>query len=185
MNKKLLLHCCCAPCASGVVPQIEGWDITLLFYNPNIDTSEEYIRRAEALESYVKQYNEEFDKNIQYIIVPYEHKDFLTGAKAMKDEPEGGKRCTYCISTRLDFTAEYARDHEYDAFASTLSVSPHKDHNLINDIGFTLGKKYGIDYLHSNFKKNNGFLYSVQNSTKYNLYRQAYCGCEFAKNHLK
>ena len=183
--KKLLLHACCAPCTSGVIPQIEGYDITLLFYNPNIDTEEEFVKRAQALEDYVTKYNNEYNQNIKYIIVPYNHEDFIKGAKELKDEPEGGKRCSYCISERLEFTAKYATEHDYDIFSSTLSVSPHKNHNLINDIGLILSGKYSVDYLPSNFKKNNGFLNSIKNSEKYNLYRQNYCGCEFAKGHLK
>lgn len=185
MNKKLLLHSCCAPCTSGVLPQLEGYDITLLFYNPNIDTEDEFNLRAKTLEDYVSKYNNEFGLNIEYIIVPYNHSDFLSGAKALKDQPEGGKRCCFCISQRLDFTAKYAMENGYDIFASTLSVSPHKNHNFINDTGIMYSKKYRIDYLSSDFKKNNGFLHSIQNSKKYNLYRQNYCGCEFAKTHLK
>jgi len=185
MKKKLLLHSCCAPCASGVVPQIEGYEITLLFYNPNIDTQEEYNLRLATLEEYVNKYNEEFDANLKYIAIPYNHNEFLKGAKSLKDEPEGAKRCVFCINQRLEYTAQFAIENDYDIFASTLSVSPHKDHNLINDIRLNHSKKYGVDYLQSNFKKNNGFLKSIQNSYKYQLYRQKYCGCEFAKGHLK
>ena len=180
MSKKLLLHACCAPCSSGVLPQLEKWEITLLFYNPNIDTLEEWGKRADAMSKYVKEYNKECKRNIELIVVPYNHQEFLKGTSGLEREREGGKRCDYCIASRLDYTAKYARDNNYDTFASTLSVSPHKDYNTINSIGSLLADKYGVEYLPSNFKKNNGFLMSIRNSEKYKLYRQGYCGCEFA-----
>ena len=179
--KKLLLHSCCAPCSSGVVPQLEEYDITLLFYNPNIDTEEEFNRRVEAIKQYVNLYNKEYNKDIKYIIIPYNHNEYLDRAKSLSFEEEGGKRCEVCIDIRLDFTGKYAKEHGYDIFASTLSVSPHKDNNLINKLGEIIGNKYQIEHLPNNFKKDNGFLNSVLNSRKYNLYRQNYCGCEFAK----
>lgn len=184
MKTKLLLHACCAPCSSGVVPQLEEYDITLLFYNPNIDTLEEYNRRLEAMYMFIEKYNEEFNANLSCIAIPYKHEDFLRVAESLSKEKEGGARCTACIGERLEFTAKYAKDNGYPLFASTLSVSPHKNHELINNIGKQLKEKYGVDYLPSNFKKNNGFLNSIANSKKYELYRQAYCGCEFAKGHL-
>ncbi|MBE5735972.1 MAG: epoxyqueuosine reductase QueH [Clostridiales bacterium] len=178
---KLLLHACCAPCSSGVVPQlIDTWDITLLFYNPNINTEEEFNRRAKAMELYVKKFNKEFKSDIKLVIIPYEHDKFIIGARGQETEPEGGKRCDYCIAMRLGFTAEYAKDNGYNTFASTLSVSPHKNYKTINNIGEILSEKYSVNYLPSNFKKNNGFLNSIRNSTKYGLYRQGYCGCEYA-----
>lgn len=181
--KKLLLHSCCAPCSSGVVPQLDNYDITLLFYNPNIDTLDEYNRRLGALKDYVKKYNEETHKNIKYIAIPYNHEEFTSiVTEELSGEHEGGKRCNVCIATRLEFTSQYAKTHGYDIFSSTLSVSPHKNHNIINDIGNKLSQKYTVEYLENNFKKNNGFLNSIQNSKKYELYRQNYCGCEFAKN---
>lgn len=181
--KRLLLHSCCAPCSSGVVPQLEDYDITLLFYNPNIDNIQEYNRRLEALERYVALYNQETGNDIKYIAIPYNHEEFTSKVDStLALEKEGGARCKVCIKSRLDFTAEYASTHGYDIFCSTLSVSPHKNHELINDIGKELSKKYDIEYLENNFKKNNGFLNSIQNSKRYELYRQTYCGCEFAKN---
>jgi predicted adenine nucleotide alpha hydrolase (AANH) superfamily ATPase len=180
MSKKLLLHACCAPCSSGVVPQLEDWDITIFFYNPNIDTLDEWNKRADAMTSYVKQYNKEYKKDIKLVTIPYSHEEFLKGAKGLEEEKEGGKRCDFCIATRLDFTAKYAKENGYDTFASTLSVSPHKDYNTINSIGSILANKYDMEYLPSNFKKNNGFLMSIKNSEKYKLYRQGYCGCEYA-----
>lgn len=184
MKTKLLLHACCAPCSSGVVPQLEEYDITLLFYNPNIDTLEEYNRRLEAMYMFIEKYNAEFGTNLSCIAIPYNHDSFLSIAENLAHEKEGGARCTACIGERLEFTAKYAKDYGYPLFASTLSVSPHKNHELINTIGEKLKEKYSVNYLPSNFKKNNGFLNSIANSKKYELYRQAYCGCEFAKGHL-
>ena len=183
--RKLLLHSCCAPCTSGVLPQLEDFDITLLFYNPNIDTLEEYNKRADALVDYVSQYNAEFNTNIKYIIAPYNHSEFIDKITDLESEKEGGRRCTNCISLRLEYTAEIAKNEGYDIFASTLSVSPHKNHIMINELGNNLSREYNIEYLPSNWKKNNGFLNSINNSKKYNIYRQNYCGCEFAKSHLE
>lgn len=178
MKKKMLLHACCAPCSSGVIWQIiDDYDITLLFYNPNIDTEEEYNKRAEALEILVNELNKEYDYNLKYIIVPYKQSEFLDYIKGLENEPEGGKRCNVCFSIRLDYSAKFAKENGYDIFATTLTVSPHKDFNIINNIGEGLSKKYDIEYMPSNFKKRNGFLTSIQNSKKYNIYRQNYCGC--------
>jgi len=185
MTKKLLLHACCAPCSSGVVPQLEGYDTTLLFYNPNIDSKSEYEKRLNALKQYVIDYNNEYNTNIKYIAIPYNHPEFLYKITSLENEKEGGKRCEVCIQQRLDFTAKYAKDFGYDIFASTLSVSPHKNAELINTLGSQLSERYNIEYLENNFKKNNGYLNSIRNSQKYNLYRQNYCGCEFAKGHLQ
>ena len=182
--RKLLLHSCCAPCTSGVLPHIDDYDITLLFYNPNIDTIEEYNKRASALVEYVDKYNKEYNKDIKYIIVPYNHEEFIEKIVSLENEKEGGARCYKCIDIRLQYTAKYASDNGYDIFSSTLSVSPHKNNVMINEIGDRLSKDYMVDYLHSNWKKNNGFLNSLNNSKKYNIYRQNYCGCEFAKSHL-
>lgn len=182
--KKLLLHACCAPCSSGVVPQLKDYEITLLFYNPNIDTEEEYILRVNALKQYVEKYNLEYKSNLKYIICPYNHNEFIKNISSLENEPERGKRCGKCIGLRLKATAEYAKNNGYDIFSSTLSVSPHKDHELINNLGNNLAKEFEVEYLNNNFKKNNGYLNSINNSKKYGIYRQNYCGCEFAKSHL-
>ena len=183
--KKLLLHSCCAPCSSGVVPQLEDYDITLLFYNPNIYTLSEYNLRLDALKQYVEKYNKEYNSNLKYIAIPYNHEEFTSLIVGKENEKEGGDRCKSCISQRLEFTAKFCAENGYDIFCSTLSVSPHKNHDLINDLGKKFSSQYNIEYLENNFKKNNGFLNSINNSKKYNLYRQNYCGCEFAKSHLK
>lgn len=174
MKKKMLLHSCCAPCTSGVTWQLTDYDITLLFYNPNIDSLEEYNRRLDALELLVAKLNEE-GNNIKLIAIPYNHEEFTSQIVGLEQEKEGGSRCQKCITLRLQFTAKYAQEHGYDIWASTLSVSPHKDFEFINKVGESLSDM--CNYLPSNFKKNNGFLTSIQLSKKYGLYRQNYCGC--------
>ena len=171
MKKRMLLHTCCAPCASGVTWQLEDYDLTLLFYNPNIDTLEEYNRRLDACEKFCKKFN------LKLIAIPYNHEEFTSHILGRERDPEGGKRCEICISLRLEFTAKFANENNYDIWASTLSVSPHKDYKLINTIGEKLQDKYNCTYFPSNFKKNNGFLKSIQLSKELNLYRQNDCGC--------
>ena len=177
MNKKMLLHACCGPCASGVIPQLLDYDITVIYYNPNIDTLEEYNKRLEALKIVVNEMNKEYKKDIKVISIPYNHDEFASKIKGLENEPEGGKRCDICFALRLDYVANYAKNNGFDIWASTLSVSPHKDHNKINTIGNSIAKKYNCEYYPSNFKKKNGFLMSIQNSKKYGIYRQTYCGC--------
>ena len=174
---KLLLHSCCAPCTSGVLPQLSGYDITLLFYNPNIDTMEEYNKRLNALYDFVEKFSLDTNTTYNIIAIPYNHEEFTSKIMGLENEPEGGNRCTKCIDLRIGFTAKYAKEHGYDLYASTLSVSPHKNHELINQIGDKYSKALNVEYMPSNFKINNGFLMSVQNSKKYGIYRQRYCGC--------
>ena len=177
MKKKLLLHSCCAPCTSGVLWQVDDYDTTLLFYNPNIDTLEEYTKRLNALKKFIQDINQEKKSNIKIIAIPYNHDEFSSKITGLENEKEGGNRCEICFNLRLDFTAKYAKENGFDLFATTLTVSPHKNHNIINKIGNELKEKYNVDYLESNFKKNNGYLISIQNSKKYGIYRQIYCGC--------
>ncbi|MBE5758013.1 MAG: epoxyqueuosine reductase QueH [Clostridiales bacterium] len=180
MRKKLLLHACCAPCSCGVIDQVKDYDITLLFYNPNLDTLDEYNRRLEAMNIMIAFFNSK-GYNLKLIAIPYNENEFLSKVQGFENEKEGGKRCPICLSLRLDFTAKFASENGYDIFASTLSVSPHKDYELINNIGANVSKKYNIEYLPNNFKKNNGFLNSIKISKEMGIYRQNYCGCKFAK----
>lgn len=177
MKKRMLLHSCCAPCTSGVLWQLEDYDITLYFYNPNIDSEEEYTRRLDALKDYIQKINAETKQNIQIIAEPYNHHEFSRKIVGMENDKEGGERCSICFAIRLSKTAQFAKDNNYDIFATTLTVSPHKNYEVINSIGQRLGDKYSVEYLPSNFKKNNGYLISIQNSKKYGIYRQNYCGC--------
>ena len=168
---KLLLHVCCAPCSSSVLPRLEGFDIVPYFYNPNIDTVAEYGKRAEQ---FIK-------LGASPVVEKYDHNEFLSAVRGLENAPEGGERCRKCIAMRLERAAVKAREEGAEWFCSTLSVSPHKDAEFINAVGETLEKKYGVKFLPNDFKKENGFLNSVRLSKQANLYRQNYCGCEFSR----
>ena len=178
--EKLLLHSCCAPCSSGVLDDLrKEYDITVFFYNPNIFPLEEYEKRAQEQEKYLQQIG------ISYIICDYEPKEYQDFIKGLEEEPEGGSRCSKCFELRLRKTAEYAKKHNYDMFTTTLSVSPHKNHNIINEIGNKIGEEVGVKFLEANFKKNDGYLKSINNCKLYNIYRQNYCGCKYSMWFLK
>jgi predicted adenine nucleotide alpha hydrolase (AANH) superfamily ATPase len=163
--EKLLLHTCCCPCFSSVFEQIHAqYALTLYFCNPNIRPTAEYDRRFAELKTYPPS---------QGILIIEGTHEFI----ALPDTPEGGERCRRCIEYRLAETARYAKNHAYESFATTLTVSPHKNAEMINELGDKLSKQYGIKYIASNFKKNNGYLRSLELSKQYNLYLQNYCGC--------
>lgn len=170
---KLLLHVCCAPCSAGVVNRLTAFETTLYYFNPNTYPETEYNLRFE-----------QFGKltNLQIIKVEYNHNDFLTKITGLEQENEGGKRCKECIRLRMEKTFEHAKANGYDYVTTSLSVSPHKNADFINHIGKELEEKYNIKYLYADFKKENGYLNSINNSKKLNLYRQDYCGCEFSVN---
>ncbi len=168
---KLLLHCCCAPCSSAVIERIkEFFDITFYYYNPNIFPQEEYVLRQS-----------EFKKlGVKVVAEQYNHEEFLRVIKGKENEKEGGIRCQICIAERLDKTFQYAIENGYDVVTTTLSISPHKDCEFINQLGERLQDKYGVKYLHADFKKQNGYLRSIQICKELGIYRQDYCGCEFS-----
>lgn len=171
---KLLLHCCCAPCSSAVIEKLkEYFDITYLYFNPNIFPENEYVLRREQFEKL----------GVKVVDIGYEHDKFLDLVKGMENESEGGRRCNVCIAMRMDEAFEYAKSHNFDIVTTTLSISPHKNAEFINLTGENLEKKYKIKYLHADFKKENGFLRSTQIAKQVNMYRQNYCGCEFSANH--
>lgn len=180
--KKLLLHACCAPCSSGVLPQIyKDYDITLYFYNPNLDSETEFNKRLEAVNKLVNAFNSEFNTNVKLVVPPFNKQEFLGKVQNLLNEKEGGKRCDVCFSIRLQETAKYAKENSFDLFATTLTISPHKNFQTINKIGQNIGSSLGVEYLPSNFKKHNGFLMSIEYSKKYDLYRQTYCGCKLGQ----
>ena len=177
---RLLLHVCCAPCSSYVLEYLtQYFDITALFYNPNISPKSEYDYRAEEL---CRLSNEmPLSYPITCRIEEYDPASFVTIAKGLEHEPEGGERCTACYRLRLTRTAQIAAAEGYDYFTTTLSISPLKDAVRLNTIGSELSTEYGIPYLYSDFKKREGYKRSIQLSAEYSLYRQDYCGCAFSK----
>lgn len=176
IKPKLLLHACCAPCASACVERLAPYfDVTLFFYNPNMDTAEEYGKRAEELRKLAGVFG------VNCVITDYEPTEFYDAVKGYEDCPEGGSRCEKCFGLRLHKTAEYAAENGYDYFTTTLTVSPLKNAELINATGFYAAEKAGVQFLPSDFKKKGGYLRTVELSREYGLYRQNYCGCEFSK----
>lgn len=176
----LLLHACCAPCSSYVMEYLsEYFDITVLYYNPNISPYEEYQKRSDELSRLVREM--EKLKNVRVVISPYEPESFEEIAKGREDLKEGGARCFECYKLRLDYSAKYAKEHSFDFFTTTLSISPHKNALVLNEIGATLSDKYGVPYLFSDFKKRGGYKRSCELSEQFGLYRQNYCGCVYSK----
>ncbi|MCR4923064.1 MAG: epoxyqueuosine reductase QueH [Lachnospiraceae bacterium] len=183
---RLLLHSCCAPCSSYCLLYLaEFFDITDLYYNPNITSESEYEHRALELKRLIDIYNEDFEEkdriNIKFIRGDYEPEVFLEMAKGLEYLPEGGNRCYKCYEIRLRKAAEYAKEGGFDYFTTTLSISPLKNADWINEIGERIGDEYNIRHLPSDFKKKNGYLRSTELSKEYGLYRQDYCGCEFSR----
>ena len=175
---KLLLHACCGPCSSAVLEQLcSHFEITVLYYNPNTWPEEEYRRRGEELERFVA---EAHPLGVKVVEDRYDPREFYEAAAGLEAEPERGGRCTACYRLRLRRAAEYAAENGFDWFTSTLSISPHKDAERLNQIGRELEEEYGVKFLPSDFKKKNGYLRSLQLSEEYCLYRQEYCGCEFS-----
>lgn len=176
---KILLHSCCAPCSSQVITLLtEYFDITILYYNPNIYPKDEYIKRKEEQ---IKLINEiEHKSKIDIIDCDYENNIYENTIKGLENEPEGGKRCQQCFILRLEKTAQIAKKLNYNYFSTTLTVSPHKNSTIINNIGYELEKKYNIKWLPSDYKKEEGYKKSIELSKKYNLYRQDYCGCKYS-----
>ncbi|MBQ8472393.1 MAG: epoxyqueuosine reductase QueH [Bacilli bacterium] len=180
-KKKLLLHACCAPCSSYVIEYLsEYFDITILYYNPNIDTEEEFNHRLRELKRFVKEFK---TKNpVKVISLGYDNKEYLDEVVGLEKELEGGSRCYKCFKLRLTKSCLYARSNNFDYFTTTLTISPLKNSRILNEIGHDLEQEYGINYLYSDFKKREGYKRSIVLSNKYNLYRQDYCGCQFSKN---
>ena len=174
----LLLHVCCGPCSSYVLEYLSNYfEITILFYNPNIYPKEEYIRRKEEMEEFVSKVY----PNTKYIIMDYNEKEFYDAVRGYEHLGERSERCFKCYELRLKKTVEYAKENGYDYFTTSLSISPYKVSSKLNEIGSNLEKEYGINYLYSDFKKKNGYKRSIEISREYNMYRQEYCGCVYSK----
>ena len=176
----LLLHACCAPCSSYVLEYLnEYFNITVFFYNPNITEKTEYIKRSDELMRLIRELPH--SNEIKFIDGGYEPEKITAIAKSLETEPEGGKRCFKCYRLRLEESARTAKENGFDYFTTTLSISPHKNAQVLNETGKELSDIYRVGYLFSDFKKRNGYKRSCELSEIYNLYRQDYCGCIYSK----
>lgn len=176
----LLLHSCCGPCSSSVLEMLcEHFQVTVLYYNPNIWPNEEYTKRCHEQKRFCKSFSNA-ERHINFVATDHRPKDFAAISKGREEALEGGERCTLCYALRLEETAKYARDNGFDFFTTTLSVSPLKDADRLNAIGESLAKKYNVKYLTSDFKKQNGYKRSCELSKEYGMYRQSFCGCKYS-----
>ena len=176
-EKRVLLQACCAPCASHCLSELAGKTrVTVYFYNPNLSDREEYEKRRAELLRLIGEtgWADALD-------CAYAPEDFAAVAAGYEDAPEGGARCARCFRLRLEHTAAAAKENGYDLFGTTLTLSPLKNADLINRIGFEAGERYGVEYLPSDFKKRGGYQHSLDLSREHCLYRQNYCGCSFSK----
>ncbi len=179
---KILLHSCCGPCSSYVISYLSKYfDITVLYYNPNIYPKEEYLKRKEEQ---IRLINEiDTDGYVDIMDCDYDNDKYEEKIRGLENEPERGRRCWICYKMRMEKTALLASSNNYDYFCTTLSVSPYKNADWINEIGKELEDIYDVKWLYSDFKKKDGYKKSILLSSKYNLYRQDYCGCEYSKPH--
>ncbi len=176
----LLLHSCCAPCSSYVIEYLSTYfSITVYYYNPNISPREEYLHRAEEQKRLIE--SMPVKNSVRFIEGDYASDEFYKLSRGLENAPEGGERCRQCFELRLRKTAELAAAESFDYFTTTLTISPLKNAQLINETGKALAEKYGVEYLFSDFKKKEGYKRSIELSREYGLYRQNYCGCIFSK----
>ena len=172
----LLLHSCCGPCSSYVIEYLSKFfDITVYFYNPNIHPEQEYLHRLETQRQLIEKLG-----GAVLMEGEYDTQCFFEAVKGSEDCAEGGERCDLCIGERLNKTAQKAKEGGFQYFATTLTVSPHKNAQSINSMGYELSEKNGIKWLPSDFKKKEGYKRSIELSAQYELYRQDYCGCAFS-----
>lgn len=176
----LLLHACCAPCSSYVLEYLSKYfEITVFYYNPNISSLEEYEKRKEEIKRFIDECN--FSSDIKFVEGLYDNDKYEEVIKGLENEKEGGSRCKKCYYLRLEESAKYASDNNFDYFSTTLSISPYKNAQALNEIGKELSDKFGISYLFSDFKKKNGYKRSIELSSIFKLYRQDYCGCIYSQ----
>ena len=180
---RLLLHSCCAPCSSNCIEVLSKYFmVTVFYYNQNISSDEEYKKRVAEQIRFIK----EFDtpNKVEFIEGDYEPDVFFKEVKGLEKEPEGGKRCFKCYELRLRKTAELAKAEAYDYFTTTLTISPLKNSVKLNETGLKLQEEYGVNYLLSDFKKQEGYKRSIELSKEYGLYRQNYCGCVYSRQQI-
>lgn len=176
-----MLHSCCAPCSSYVLEYLSNYfKITVFYYNPNIYPDEEYFKRVKEQEEFIEKLPAK--NKISFIEGNFDKNSFYCAVKGLENIPEGGERCFKCYELRLRKTALTALNLGFDYFCTTLSISPLKKADKLNEIGIKIGNEYGVKYLPSDFKKKNGYKRSVELSREYGMYRQNYCGCVFSLN---
>ena len=177
---KLLLHACCAPCSSYCIEYLSNYfEITVYYYNPNIDTDEEYDKRVNELKRFVSEFKTKYP--VHLVILPHLQEEYNEIVVGLEDEPERGARCLKCYELRLRKSFKYAKENNFDYITTTLTLSPLKNSRVINEIGKKLEDEYDFKYLYSDFKKKEGYKRSIVLSREYNLYRQDYCGCKYSK----
>lgn len=197
VHRRLFLHSCCAPCSSYCLEYLRQYfEVTVFYYNPNISMPEEYRHRVEEQKRLIGELNAQVDagrvqgeeiagcrvpNRISFVEGTYEPERFYEIAKGLEDCPEGGERCFACYELRLREAAQMAKAGGYDYFTTTLTISPLKNAQKLNEIGQQLAQEYGVAYLPSDFKKKGGYQRSIELSKEYGLYRQDYCGCAFSK----
>lgn len=175
-RRKLLLHTCCAPCVTVPIERLgPEYEITCFFYNPNIHPEDEFRRRLSALRNLAN------ELKINLIVPEYRTDVWFELTRGLENEPERGIRCAICFEMRLQETARLAKEENFDLFTTTLTISPHKNSTLINQIGVELSQEFQIEFLEANFKKKDGYQRSLELSQHFNLYRQNYCGCIFSR----
>ncbi|MGN0484222.1 MAG: epoxyqueuosine reductase QueH [Lachnospiraceae bacterium] len=175
----LFLHSCCAPCSSYVLEYLSQYFyITVFYYNPNIYPNEEYTKRVKEQQQFIQKLPTKYP--VSFVEGTFDKERFYAMAKGLENVPEGGERCFRCYELRLRETAAYAKERNMEYFTTTLSISPLKNAQKLNEIGLRLQEEYGINYLCSDFKKKNGYKRSVELSHEYGMYRQDYCGCVFS-----
>ena len=176
---RVLLHSCCGPCSSAVLEYLtQYFDVTLLWYNPNIYPQAEFDRRFRTQVELIEKMG--LSDRVSVLAEPRKSEDYYARIKGLENEPEGGKRCAECFRLRLMECARLAKHYGYDYFCSTLTLSRHKDAELINTLGEEIGRAVGVSWLPSDFKKRDGENRSIELCEQYDIYRQLYCGCEFS-----
>ena len=181
IRPRILMHSCCAPCSTYTLEYLTQYaDVTIYFANSNIHPRDEYLRRKYVQQKFIHDFNAQIGNKVQFIAAPYQPQEYFEQVRGLQDEPEGGARCRVCYNYRLDLVAQKAVELGFDYFGSTLTISPHKNSQVINSVGIDIQELYDTQYLPSDFKKNNGYRRSVEMCHEYDIYRQCYCGCVFA-----
>ena len=177
MKQRLLLHTCCAVCSAYVLEKLgEDYNLTVFYYNPNIHPKEEYLHRLKESKEYCQKIG------VNFIEGQYDTDKWFELIKGHEQDPEKGERCRICYRMRMEETTKYAKKQGYDIFATTLTISPHKDAGSINKIGLDLEKEFGVKYLEADFKKQDGFKKTMELANQEGFYKQNYCGCVFSRS---